>query len=116
MVPSYLRGVTNCAENEAFFHFIAQDKRLMPSRACSLPGCVSRHSCGKKYCDTDVMEPAFPPARLNSLIGQSESGVIDYLARTLAERAGADWSSLHPYPGYERNRWREEAQRAGHLA
>jgi hypothetical protein len=58
------------------------------------------------------MTPAFPPARLNSLIGQSDNGAIDHLARTLAERAGKDWS-FHPYPGYERNRWREEAQRAG---
>jgi hypothetical protein len=36
---------------------------------------------------------------------------IDKLARAMAARAGLVWEQLNSYPGYERNRWRGEAQR-----
>ncbi len=35
---------------------------------------------------------------------------IDRMARHLATRAGADWDSMSNYPGFERNRWREQAE------
>lgn len=33
------------------------------------------------------------------------------LARTLAYNAGIDWDKLRDYPGYDKNVWREKAQR-----
>lgn len=36
---------------------------------------------------------------------------IDRVARTMAARAGLVWDNLNTYPGFERNRWRGEAQR-----
>ena len=41
---------------------------------------------------------------------------IDRMARHLATQAGADWDSMTNYPGFERNRWREQAQQLIKLA
>jgi hypothetical protein len=35
---------------------------------------------------------------------------LDDLAMWLAGRAGEAWSQLNEYPGYTRNRWREQAK------
>ena len=36
---------------------------------------------------------------------------IDLLARSLAAKAGVVWDRLETYPGYLRNRWREDARK-----
>jgi hypothetical protein len=41
---------------------------------------------------------------------------IDRMARQLATQAGADWESMTNYPGYERNRWREQAEQLMKMA
>lgn len=41
---------------------------------------------------------------------------VDRIARNLAAQAGADWDSMSNYPGFERNRWRELAERLLKLA
>ena len=37
---------------------------------------------------------------------------VDRLARHLATEAGGNWDHMSAYPGFERNRWREKAERA----
>ena len=41
---------------------------------------------------------------------------IDRIARRLATQAGADWDGMSNYPGFERNRWREQAEQILKLA
>jgi hypothetical protein len=41
---------------------------------------------------------------------------IDRMARRLATQAGADWDSMSNYPGFERNRWRDQAEQLLKLA
>ena len=41
---------------------------------------------------------------------------IDRVARQLATHAGANWDSMSNYPGFERNRWRDQAERMLKLA
>jgi hypothetical protein len=36
--------------------------------------------------------------------------LLDDLASRLASRAGQAWHCLNEYPGYARNKWREEAR------
>lgn len=36
---------------------------------------------------------------------------IDRMAKHLATQAGADWDRMPNYPRFERNRWREQAER-----
>lgn len=35
---------------------------------------------------------------------------IDRVARNLATQAGENWDSMNSYPGFNRNRWRDQAE------
>lgn len=49
--------------------------------------------------------------RINALFCTTAAGTLDAVARSLAEKAGLNWDLLHDHPGFEKNRWRDAAER-----
>jgi hypothetical protein len=49
--------------------------------------------------------------RINALFCATATNSLDLVARALAEKAGLNWDVLHDHSGFEKNRWRDAAER-----